>query len=199
MPVSPKKRMAVAKRRERVAEHYLAGMTQEAIAAELNVSQSTISSDLKALKQEWQESANHDFVLLKEMERKRLDRLDREAWDGWRRSQKPMEVTRIVQTDNGRHIEKRIVPQVGDRRYLELLLRIAATRHKLMGLDAAAESASTEGQKVYVDGDDMSRRAEKDDDPIERILANARKGPEELETETPARITQVNAEKGQQE
>jgi hypothetical protein len=55
--------------------------------------------------------------------------------------------------------------------FLELALRIAATRQKLMGLDVstAAESASAEKQKLYVDWDDMFRRSEVGNDPIEQI------------------------------
>src|SRR5436190_12314643 len=76
-------------RRRQVAELSLQGWSQPAIAEHLEVSQPTICADLKAIRQEWRDSAVRDFDELRAIELQKLDFMEREAWAGWFRSQKP--------------------------------------------------------------------------------------------------------------
>lgn len=162
MPAGRKKRLAITQRRQRVAEHYLMGWTQPAIAAELDVSQSTVSTDLKAIEQAWRNSAVRDFDLAQAVEDQKLLRLERELWDAWRRSWEPIESTRMIQIGSERRAERRITQQHGDRRYLELILRVSAARRARLGLDAPTRTApsSPDGleshQKVIFNWDELS-------------------------------------------
>ncbi len=49
---TPQEKFKIEHRRQQVAERYLQGWTQAAIARELAVSQATVSSDLKAIRRE---------------------------------------------------------------------------------------------------------------------------------------------------
>lgn len=80
---------SITRRREVVADSYIQGRTQAEIARYLGVSQPTVSTDLKAIQKQWRESAIRDFDLLRERELQKLDRVEREAWAAWERSQDP--------------------------------------------------------------------------------------------------------------
>jgi DNA-binding NarL/FixJ family response regulator len=83
MPIKPNTKVGIAKRRQRVADLYIQGWTQVAIAGELRVAQSTVSSDLKRIQQAWRESSIRDFDLARELELQKLIRIEREAWSAW--------------------------------------------------------------------------------------------------------------------
>src|SRR5690242_11244148 len=83
------KDLAILQRRKQVAELYLQGWSQPAIAHQLDVSQPTICADLKAIRQDWRDSAIRDFDALRDLELQKLDLIEREAWEAWKRSQKP--------------------------------------------------------------------------------------------------------------
>jgi len=89
MVVTRSKQLAILKRRRTVADLYLQGWTQIAIAEELGVAQPTISDDLKRIRAQWRESGVRDFDEARQLELMKLDRIEREAWSAWERSQKP--------------------------------------------------------------------------------------------------------------
>ena len=144
MPVSQTKKLEIASRRAQVAQLYLHCTTQHDIAHQLRISQTTVSSDLKAVHKQWRESTVHDLDAAKQLELRRLDLLERQAWQAWQRSQQPLEETR-VQTDssNKKRAEKSVKQVHGDPRYLEVILKCSASRRALMGLDAPAKIAPT--------------------------------------------------------
>ena len=144
-------KLALAERRRRVADFYLEGWSQRAIAGELGVAQSTVSSDFKALEREWRASGVRDFDSARGLELKKLERLEREAWGGWQRSQEPLESTRVVQDAGGKRAEKQVRQQHGDPRFLEQIQRCIAARRALLGLDAPARIAPTspDGEEAY--------------------------------------------------
>ena len=72
------------------AELYLAGRNQYEIAEVIGVSQGTISNDLKAIRAMWRERAVIAFSERKAEELARLDKLEREYWQAWERSIKPV-------------------------------------------------------------------------------------------------------------
>ncbi len=84
----PRKTAEIAHRRQAVADLYLQGWSQTTIAEHVGVNQSTISHDLKALQEKWQEAASRDIDLARAIELQKLDRVEREAWAAWERSQK---------------------------------------------------------------------------------------------------------------
>ena len=141
-----------AERRQRVAELYIQGWTQTKIAAELNVTQGTISKDLKALQREWRESRIRDFDAARELELQRLDRLEREAWAAWLRSQEPLESTKVLNdASGGKKAQKLTQHRDGDPRFLEQIHKCITSRRALLGLDAPTRIAPTspDGEEAY--------------------------------------------------
>lgn len=137
MPVPKNRRHAIIDRRHEVSELYLQGWTQTSIAAELRVTQSTVSDDIRAIQNEWRASGIRNFDLIREVELRKLDRLEREAWAAWERSQKPAESEVI----SGDRTSKSLRNQVGDPRYLEQIGKCIAQRRTLLGLDAPLQVA----------------------------------------------------------
>jgi hypothetical protein len=88
-PPSPE----VALRRQQVARLYFQGYLQSQMASELGVTQPLISQDLRALRQEWVQSALMDFNAAKARELAHIDTLEVEYWQGWKRSQQPKRKT----------------------------------------------------------------------------------------------------------
>ncbi len=103
MPVTPNKKFEVIQRRQKVADFYVQGWTQTAIAAEVDVSQPTICEDLQQIRQQWKESAVRDFDEARDIQLQKLDRLEREAWE---RSQKPTQSS-VISGRGGNKSERR--------------------------------------------------------------------------------------------
>jgi predicted transcriptional regulator len=148
---TPQEDVRIEQRRQQAAELYLKGTTQAEIARELNVSQATISDDLKAIRREWRDSRIRDFDEAVAMELKKLDHLEREAWSGWDRSQLPAESTKVTQDGSGKKAEKTVRQQQGDPRFLDQVHRCIVGRRTLLGLDAPTRIAPTspDGQEAY--------------------------------------------------
>ena len=68
-----------------VGELYVQSWTQTRIAHELGVTQATISTDVKALHEQWRDSGVRDFDLARSIELEKLNLLEREAWEAWKR------------------------------------------------------------------------------------------------------------------
>lgn len=141
----------IEQRRQSVASLFLRGWTQSAIAHELKVSQPTISGDLKAIRREWRDSRIRDFDEAVVVELKKLEVVEREAWAAWERSRQPLETSRIVQGETGKHLEKTVQQQVGNPRFLDQVQKSIAGRRSLLGLDAPVRVAPTspDGSESY--------------------------------------------------
>jgi len=138
---TPKETTQIAQRRQRVAELYIKGWLQTAIAAELGISQPTVCQDLQAVRKQWRESSIRDFDAARDLELQKLDRVEREAWAAWERSQQVQESTRVVQDGSGKRAQKTVEHPVGDPRYLEQIQKCIASRRALLGLDAPTRIA----------------------------------------------------------
>jgi predicted transcriptional regulator len=88
MPLPLSRAVRLNYRRKQVGDLYVQGWTQAAIAAELGVTQATISNDLKKIQEAWREDAVHDFDLRREIELQKIDRVEREAWPACEDSKK---------------------------------------------------------------------------------------------------------------
>ena len=122
-------------RRKRAAELYLQGWSQAEIARELRVSQATVSEDMRVIKTMWQKSAVRDFDELRTIELQRVDRLHREAWAAWIRSQEPASQTVVSTAEGKNRASKSVKNQYGDPRLLELVQKCIVHRRALLGLD----------------------------------------------------------------
>lgn len=136
----------IEKHRRRISELYLKGMLQEDIAAEIGISQPTVSRDLKAIQKVWQKETLYDFNEAKARELERIDILEREYWQAWQRScedaetvkQKGKPVTdeagRVTPTTD--RMERTVKGQVGDPRFLQGVQWCITQRCKILGIEA---------------------------------------------------------------
>ena len=130
----------LAHRRKRVVELYLyEHRTQKEIAAELGVSQATISNDLARLQAEWQETAQKDYDQAKSLQLARIDQLEREYWSAWKQSLGENEMDERSKT------EKR-----GNPRYLQGVQWCINKRCELLGIDTG-KSANTRVDVTFSD------------------------------------------------
>lgn len=128
----------IARDRRRIADLYLRGALQSAIAAEVGVDQSTVSRDLKALHEEWLQSTLVDINEAKARELAKIDALEREYWAAWVRSQEDA-VTETTETRTGIHGYDRNVTQrvgqAGGAQYLAGVQWCISKRCQILGLD----------------------------------------------------------------
>ncbi len=144
MSTKSQRNLAVLERRQRIANLYVQGWAQSAIALEIGASQPTISDDLKEIRKQWRESAVRDFDMAVTLELQKLDRLEREAWAAWERSQKPAQ-SAVISGDaasaNANTKTRRATKQQhGDARFLEVVHKCIAQRRALLGLDTTTAS-----------------------------------------------------------
>ncbi len=83
------KKLATLQRRKSVSEAYLRGDTQWQIANALEINQSTVSTDLKAIRDEWLASAVENVDQIKARELAKIDHLERQYQQAWQRSCQP--------------------------------------------------------------------------------------------------------------
>src|SRR5215510_13841168 len=95
MAVKRQKKVDIQRRRQQIAELFIQGRTQCEIAEALNVSQPTVSLDLKAIQKSWRESAIFDFNGAVGKELLKLEQIERQAWRAWERSQKPEQTATV--------------------------------------------------------------------------------------------------------
>lgn len=136
MAVTRARKLAIQNRRHQVSELYLQGWNQCAIAEKLQVAQATICGDLRMLQVEWRESRLQNMDAARELEIQKLDRLEREAWAAWERSQKPSQSAEFGDDTSHTPKKKRVKNQNGDPRFLVVVHQCIASRRQLMGLDA---------------------------------------------------------------
>jgi len=79
-------KVQLAADRQAIASMYLRGKAQVDIAAELGLSQPTVSRDLKIIQGEWLDSAIRDFDAARAQELAKIDELERTYWAAWERS-----------------------------------------------------------------------------------------------------------------
>jgi len=140
---------------ENIAHRYLMlHEPQAVIAAALNVSQPTVSNDLKALVNRWQESALMDVDEAKATELARINRLELEYWNTWEQSKRDKESTLAEKTEGKEthtKAQQRKEGQVGNPSFLAGVQWCIDRRCKLLGLDAPTKIAPTDptGTKEY--------------------------------------------------
>lgn len=136
MPVKASKKHEMLRRHQQVADLYEQAYTQTAIGERLGIPQATVSRDLKWVRGEWRASAVRDFDAARELELHKIDRVEREAWAAWDRSQKPAQSAVIDGDGNGQTARKTIKNQHGDLRALDIVLKCDAARWEILGLNA---------------------------------------------------------------
>lgn len=107
--------------RRNISRMYLRGMSQIEIAEELGLSQPTVSRDLKILQSEWREKRIYDIDEKKNIELAKIDNLELEYWQAWRRSLEDAET---------KMIEKQGVIKDGDKENKIIGSRVKQTDKK---------------------------------------------------------------------
>ena len=106
---------------------------------------------MQLIQKQWRESAVRDFDVAREIEIRKLDRLEREAWAAWERSQKPAQEATISTDGSNQKTVKKVAEQTGDARFLDVVNKCIASRRALLGLDAPTKIAPTspDGMESY--------------------------------------------------
>lgn len=130
--------LVLLRRRQVVAERYLRGQTQWQIAESLEVDQGTISRDLSWLHEDWLEQSREDTDKRLARELKRLDVLEREAWEGWQRSLLTSERTRSKSRSGDRGYDETATDTMerrdGNPKFLEIVGRCIDRRLEILGV-----------------------------------------------------------------
>ncbi len=131
----------IERHRRLISDLYLQGLLQAEIAARIGVGQATVSRDLKALRKEWLKDSKADFGQAKAKELAKIDRLEREYWQAWRRSCQDAETTTqkgVTAADKvtRKEVSKTAKGQAGDSRFLAGVQWCIERRCKILGIDA---------------------------------------------------------------
>lgn len=122
---------------QRIAALYLRGKRQADIAQELGIAQQQVSYDLKEIHKRWRESTLIDINEAKQRELARIDELEIEYWDAWRRSCEEKTKTRTEKAATGAtkaSVEKDTM--LGNPAYLAGVQWCIERRCKIFGIDA---------------------------------------------------------------
>jgi predicted transcriptional regulator len=138
--------------RREISRLYLKGMYQADIAEKLGLSQPTVSRDIKLLIEEWKVERVYDINEAKARELAKVDNLELEYWDAWRRSQEnaEKETKKAVQDAKGKprqEVQKVTEGQVGDPRFLTGVQWCIERRCLILGVDAPKKTDLTSGGK----------------------------------------------------
>jgi hypothetical protein len=151
VPARTSKKLEILRRRRQITELYVQRHTQATIADKLGISQATVSADIKRIRREWRASTLRDFDSACELELQQLDRVEREAWELFARSQKPAQSAVLGGDGNGTPTRKSVKNRDGDIRALDVILKCGAARRALLGLDAPTRIAPVmpDGQEPF--------------------------------------------------
>jgi len=158
MPVSTRRQQQIADRRRNVANLYLRGDWQPAIAEKVGVSQSTISRDLAVVRKQWLKDASRDYDAKVAEELAKIDAIELEAWTEWEKSKDRKRAKKMTKKslkgDAVQLIEETatIETLLPEARYLEIIQKCVVRRCKLLGLDAPErrEFTGAEGGPIQI-------------------------------------------------
>jgi len=126
--------------RREIASLYLEGSTAREIAATQGVSLQRVRSLLKKQQEYWLQASLVDWGKARARELARLDRLEREYWDGWKASKQVKTKTRFNTTTNEGDTEA-IQTSAGNPVFLKGILTCIERRSQILGLDAPKQMA----------------------------------------------------------
>jgi len=156
--------LEIKQNRVKIAELYIKGVYQAEIATELNLDQSTISRDLKAIQAEWVKNTTLDLDHFKGKEIAKIDQVERTAWEGYTRSLEKFKST--ITTGKGITEDKetgkvtagnkdqvvKVEERNGDPRFLDVVMKCIERRCKIMGLDKEDEQGRA--LKIIIESSD---------------------------------------------
>lgn len=142
-----------ADKRLLAAKLYLRGYPQVAIGKEIGCSQAQVSRLLVSLQAEWEMAYKRSIYELKMKELARIDSLEMEYWDAWRRSigttiRKTVK-DRAGSKDSFNEEQTTEIDLVGNPSFLQGIQWCIERRCKLIGLDAPTKIAPTDPTGEY--------------------------------------------------
>lgn len=138
-----------ARQRSRIAGLYASGWSQQAIARHLELTESMVSRDLDAIRDEWVASAVVDFNLARQRELDTLDHIEAQAWEGWERSCENAETAEAtIDAYGSKSVKKKSVGQAGDPRFLMVIHKCSESRAQLLGLVTKNLDLTTGGKPL---------------------------------------------------
>jgi len=134
--------------RRNIGRLYLRGIIQADIAEKLNLSQPTVSRDLKVIQKQWKIDRVDDINERKNIELDRVDELEREYWAAWIESKQDEKTKKIVKVgEKNARQELTSKEQVGNPAFLRGVEWCINKRCDLLGLDAPKRTDITSGEK----------------------------------------------------
>lgn len=136
---------------QEISSLYLQGWIQAAIADHLaknrpyQITQQTISRDLKTIQERWQASSIRSFDEARARELAAIDNLERVAWEAYQSSIEPIIKRKTAKRVGGETTEatQEVSLGYGDPRFLDKVSWCIDRRCKLLGLDAPHKSEVT--------------------------------------------------------
>lgn len=172
--------LVIQQRRQEVARLYYSRVAQTDIASRLGVTQGTVSTDLAAIRRQWQRSAQGDFLARLAEELAKLDAIEMESWSAWRRSVAPL-------PKKGKPGPER----PGDDRFLGRVFACVETRLKLIG--ALKPGQTNVNVMPGIDWSILAAQVAKADGPcpIEDLIASVGREPKMIQAvEMPSEPTE---------
>lgn len=144
------------------AAMYARGYSPYEISAELNMPEAEVRAILAQIREEWEREAREDFTYRMAMELKKLEQLERTAWEAYELSKqaaaRKKTVERGVGATTGKEyclekVEEEQLP-AGDHRYLDVIKWAIERRIEILGLSAPKRA------EVFTASIDMQALAE---------------------------------------
>lgn len=142
----------ITARRDRVGSLWLRGYTYKEIADVVGITVSNVGNDLHHIRQLWVERSGRNVGEIRAEELAKLDALEWEYWQAWRRSVGEMTKTVESTTKGEDTITITKETEAGDPRYLQGVERCIEERCDILGLRAPQRSEVAQ-TVVYVDSE----------------------------------------------
>lgn len=146
----------VERDRRNIARLYLKGEIQVDIAAQLGISQATVSRDIKFIQNEWQTERVYDINEAKQRELAKIDNLELEYWQAWRRSCENKQIVNrkgLLGAEDPKtkkrtmigniEVTERNEGQAGDARFLDGVMDCIKQRCAILGVEAPKRTELT--------------------------------------------------------
>lgn len=137
--------LEIQERRRKVADLYIKGWRQSAIAEVVGVHVSNVCRDLAAIREEWREARLDSTEAWIDAQLAKIDKMELEAWEQWEKSKGDRKKTTKKESEgadgSGPRLEKTLSIEdgLGDPRYLAMVDKAIERRSKLLGLEKAPQ------------------------------------------------------------
>lgn len=138
--------MEVLAERQEIARLYLSGKSQATIGLAIDRCQQHVSTELKAIREEWKREYLANFNEAKCRELARIDRLEQTYWAAWEKSTGDLSKRTQLLTPGDKDKPPRIdritvetMESAGDTKYLDGIRWCVERRCRILGIDAPSK------------------------------------------------------------